>query len=395
VSTGVHYDPYSADVKRDPYPYYRGLRDDAPAYHNDELDFWALSRFDDVIDALHDPTTFCSGEGIVLEAMTRSPYPMIIALDPPRHTDLRKLVARAFGTKPTNAWEPQIRARARELIARFAHEGRVDLVPRFSAALPLAVIGDIVGVPADERAWFRHQGEILMGQQPERPETLAAAKAASGELLGRFTDLIVQRRADPTDDLVSDLIAAEEDGERLTTDEIVGFCYLLILAGHETTMNLISNGVISLQRHPDQRAFVEADPARIPSYVEEVLRYESPVQSQARTTTRDVVLHGETIPEGKKVLVLFASAGRDGRAFPEPDRFDVTRAIERHLSFGHGIHHCLGAALARLEARVAFEELFSTLPDWRITSDLDALDYVPSYQIRGPVHLDVEFTPAG
>jgi cytochrome P450 len=158
-------------------------------------------------------------------------------------------------------------------------------------------------------------------------------------------------------------------------------------------MNLISNGVVTLQRHPDQRAFVSADPARLPNMVEEVLRYESPVHSQARTTTRDVALHGEVIPEGKKVLLLFASGGRDERAFPDPDRFDVTRTIERHLSFGHGIHHCLGAALARLEARVAFEELFAALPDWRITSDLDALDYVPSYQIRGPVRLDVEFTP--
>src|SRR5262249_23016193 len=231
-------------------------------------------------------------------------------LDPPRHTDLRKLVSRAFGTKPTNAFEPQVRARASELIAQFARTGRVDLVPNFSAALPLAVIGDIVGVPADERAWFRHQGEILMSQQPEQPETIAAAKSASGELLSRFTDLIAERRADPTDDLVSELIAAEEDGERLTADEIVGFCYLLILAGHETTMNLISNGVITLQRHADQRAAVVADPAQLPNMVEEVLRYESPVQSQARTTTRDVELHGSVIPQGKKVLLLFASAGR-------------------------------------------------------------------------------------
>jgi cytochrome P450 len=266
-------------------------------------------------------------------------------------------------------------------------------VPNFSAALPLAVIGDIVGVPADERVWFRHQGEVLMAQQPDRPESIAAARAASGELLGRFTELIAQRRADPTDDLVSELIAAEEDGERLTADEIVGFCYLLILAGHETTMNLISNGMITLQRHPDQRALVEADSPRVANMVEEVLRYESPVHSQARTTTRDVEIHGEVIPNGKKVLMLYASAGRDERAFPDPDHFDVTRAIERHLSFGHGIHHCLGAALARLEARVAFEELFAALPDWRVISDLDALSYVPSYMIRGPVRLDVEFTP--
>ena len=393
--SAVVYDPYSSDVKRDPYPYYRALRDDAPAYHHEALDFWALSRFDDVIDALHDPATYCSGQGIVLEAMARSPYPMIIALDPPRHTDLRKLVSRAFGTKPTAAFEPQVRERARELLAQFSPDGRVDLVPHFSAALPLAVIGDIVGVPADERLWFRRQGEILMAQQPEHPETITAARAAAGELLARFVDLIAQRRADPTDDLVSELIAAEEDGERLTADEIVGFCYLLILAGHETTMNLISNGVITMQRHPEQRKFVEADRARIPNLVEETLRYESPVHSQARTTTRRVEIHGTVIPEGKKVLLLFASAGRDERAFPDPDRFDVTRTIERHLSFGHGIHHCLGAALARLEARVAFEEMFATLPDWRITSDLDALHYVPSYQIRGPLHLDVEFTPVG
>jgi cytochrome P450 len=251
------------------------------------------------------------------------------------------------------------------------------------------VIGDIVGVPADERAWFRHQGEVLMSQQPDRPESLAAAKAASAELLGRFTDLIAERRAEPTDDLVSELIAAEEDGERLTADEIVGFCYLLILAGHETTMNLISNGVITLQRHPDQRAFVEADRARIPNMVEETLRYESPVHSQARTTTRDVELHGRVIPEGKKVLLLFAAAGRDERAFPDPDRFDVTREnARRHVAFAHGPHVCIGMHLARLEAHTAVERLLRRFPELRLEAPAQPRGLV----FRKPPALDVRWT---
>jgi cytochrome P450 len=394
VTAEVRYDPYDADVQRNPYPVYRALRDHAPAFHDDARDFWALSRFDDVISALHDPETYCSGQGIILEGTARSPYPMIIALDPPRHTDLRKLVSRAFGTKPTAAYEPQIRALTRSLIAQFSTAGSVDLVDALSVPLPLLVIGDMLGVPGDERAWFRHQTEQLMAQRPDVPESVEAARAAGGALFARFTDLIEERRAHPGDDLVSHLIDAEVDGEHLDPGEILGFCYLLILAGHETTMNLISNGAVALAQHPEQREVLRLEPARIPDAVEEVLRWESPVQSQARTTTRDVEIHGRVIPEGKKVLMLFASAGRDERVFDDPDRFDITRTFERHLSFGHGIHFCLGAALARLEARIAFEELLLTIPDWEPTVPPGQLERTSGYMIRGPATLPLEFTPA-
>jgi len=389
----VRYDPYSEAMRRDPYPTYRQMRDRAPAYHDEERDFWALSRFDDVIAGLHDPETYCSGQGIILEGAATSPYPMIIALDPPRHTDLRKLVARAFATKPTAAYEPQVRALARELIAEFADDGTVDLVPSLSVPLPLMVIGDMLGVDRAERAWFRHQTEQLMSQHPSRPESIEAGKAASVALLARFEDFIEERRRDPADDVVSDLIAAEEDGERLTAAEIVGFCYLLILAGHETTMNLVSNAVLALAAHPDQRALLLREPERVPDAIEEVLRWDSPVHSQCRTTTRPVELHGQVIPEGKKVMMLFASGGRDERVFPDPDRFDVTRPIERHLSFGHGIHHCLGAPLARLEARVAIEELLAAIPDFAVAVDPGTLPRIVSYMIRGPEALPLEFTP--
>lgn len=394
MTATVHYDPYDSAVQRDPYPTYRALRDHAPAYHDEARDFWALSRFEDVIAGLHDPETYCSGQGIILEGTARSPYPMIIALDPPQHTDLRKLVSRAFGTKPTNAYEPQIRELTKQLIAGFSSDGSVDLVPALSVPLPLLVIGNMLGVPGDEQAWFRHQTEALMSQRPDDPASIDAGRAAGAALFARFDDLITQRRAHPGDDLVSHLIDAEVDGERLEGGAILGFCYLLILAGHETTMNLISNSMVALAQHQDQRELLIREPGRIPDAVEEVLRWDSPVQSQARTTTRDVEIHDQVIPEGKKVLMLFASAARDDRVFDDPDRFDITRPIERHLSFGHGIHFCLGAALARLEARIALEEMLATVPDWEPTMSPDTLPRTSGYMIRGPAALPLEFTPA-
>jgi cytochrome P450 len=389
----VHYDPYDSAVQRDPYPTYRALRDYAPAYHDEARDFWALSRFADVISALHDPDTFCSGQGIILEGTARSPYPMIIALDPPQHTDLRKLVSRAFGTKPTNAYEPQIRALTRELIGGFSRDGTVDLVPALSVPLPLLVIGNMLGVPGDEQSWFRHQTGSLMSQQPDDPASVDAGRTAAAALFARFEDLIAERRAHPGDDLVSHLIDAEVDGDRLDPGAILGFCYLLILAGHETTMNLISNSIVALAQHRDQREVLRREPGRITDAVEEVLRWDSPVQSQARTTTRDVEIHDRVSPEGKKVLMLYAAAARDDRVFDDPDRFDITRPIERHLSFGHGIHFCLGAALARLEARVALEEMLATVPDWEPTVSPEELPRTAGYMIRGPAALPLEFTP--
>jgi cytochrome P450 len=392
----VRFDPYSEECRRNPYPVFRDLRDHQPAYFDEERGFWALSRFDDVLDALHDPSTFISGEGIILEgSQTRMPYPMIIAMDPPRHSQLRALVARGFTARPIGANGPAVRALAGELIDGFAESGSVELVGAFSGVLPLLVIGSLLGVERDGLDEFHRLADTMMNQHPGDPPSIEAGRAASTAILQRIGAIVEDRRRSPRDDLVSALVAATVDGDRLADEEIIGFCYLLILAGTETTANLIANGVMAFANHPDQRSELAADPTLIPDAVEEILRWDSPVQSQARTTTRPVERHGRTIPEGVKVLILFGSAGRDEREYPDADRFDIHRRIERHLTFGHGIHYCLGAALARLEAQVAFEELLRRVPDWQIDADQSELDRIRSYMVRGPARLPLAFTPAG
>jgi cytochrome P450 len=383
----VRFDPYGDECHRDPYPVYRALRDHEPVYHDAEQGFWALSRFDDVIAALHSPAAFQSGDGIALEGQARSPYPMIIAMDPPRHDQLRALLARGFTARPVAANAAGVRALARELIDAFADKGRVEFVDAYSGALPLYVIGNLLGIERDGLAEFRRLGNALMDQDPAEPESIEAGKAASKSILDGIMAIIAQRRrapGTPSDDLVSALLAAEVDGERLREEEVIGFCYLLILAGTETTANLLANGVMALAAHPEQRAELRADPSLIPGAVEEMLRWDSPVQSDARTMGADVELHGRVIPAGDKVLLLFGSAGRDEREYADPDRFDIHRRIERHLTFGHGIHYCLGAALARLEGQVTFEELLARLPDWEVDADPRALPRVRSYMVRGP-----------
>jgi cytochrome P450 len=383
----VRFDPYGDECHRDPYPVYRALRDHDPVYHDEERGFWALSRFADVLGALHAPTTFLNGDGISLEGQARSPHPMIITMDPPRHDQLRALVARGFTARPVAAWEPAFRALARELIDAFADAGRVDFVEAYSGALPLLVIGNLLGIPRDGLAEFRRLGDALMNQDPADPASIEAGKAASAAILEGIKGVIGERRRRPGDDLVSSLLSATVDGEHLRDDEVIGFCYLLILAGTETTANLLANGVLALAAHPDQRAELRTDPSLLPGAIEEMLRWDSPVQSDARTTATAVELHGTVIPAGEKVLVLFGSAGRDEREYPGPDRFDIHRRIERHVTFGHGIHYCLGAALARLEAQVTFEELLARLPDWDVDADPGALPRVRSYMVRGPSSL--------
>lgn len=385
------YDPYDPVTQADPYPSYRCLRDEAPVYHDERRGFWALSRFDDVLWAAHDPATFCSGEGIALEGQARSPFPNLIVMDDPRHAQLRKLVSRGFTSRPVGAFEPRVRELASELldevVARARDGETVDLVSVLTGPLPMTVVGDLIGVAPEDREQFRIWSDTVVHQDVDRPETVEAGRAAAGAVVGYFSEIIAARRAAPTDDLVSALIAASVDGERLADDEILGFCFLLIVAGTETTTNLLGLGTIALATNLDERARLLADPPLLPAAVEEMLRWGSPVQGLARTTTRAVERHGVTIPEGAKVQLLYGSANRDEREFPGPDRFDVTRTIERHLAFGHGVHFCLGAALARLEATVVFEELLRRVPDWQV--DTDALTWIRSSSVRGPATLPI------
>jgi cytochrome P450 len=388
----MRFDPYDRATNRDPYPAYRTLRDDAPVYRDEARGFWALSRFDDVRWAAHDTTRFCSGQGIALEGQARSPFPNIITMDEPRHSALRKLVSRGFTAKPVGVYEDRIRAVARELVDRFATVGVADVVPALAGPLPMIVVGDLIGVDPADRDQFRAWSDTIVHQDVDRPDTVRAGRAAASAVVEHFAALVADRRVGRRDDLVSALVDATVDGEHLTDEEILGFCFLLVVAGTETTTNLIGAGVLALAENPAERSALIEAPHLVPDAVEEMLRWGSPVQSSARTTTAAVRRHDTTIPADVKVLLLWGSANHDERAFPEPERFDIRRRIERHVGFGHGAHFCLGAALARLEARIVFEELLTRIPDWRI--DWDGVTWIHSSAVRGPASLPIGFTPS-
>jgi cytochrome P450 family 130 len=357
------YDPEDERTQRDPYPVYRRLRDELPVYRQERLRFWALSRFADVYAALTDHATFSSAQGLTWDtsaAEQAGVLPMLVTTDPPGHTALRKLINRGLTPRRVAALEPEVRAVVVDAIATLRAAGGGDLVTDLAVPLPTAVIGRFLGVPAKDRAHFHHWATGVVGG------TSGAAfheehHRAIRALYEYFRQLIGQRRATPADDLVSALLAAELDGARLGDEQVLGFCFNLIVGGIETTTNLIASGMVLLQQHDDVRRLLVTHPTLIAPALEEFLRLETPVQGLCRTTTRPATFHGVTIPRGEKVLLLFGAANRDEREFPDPDRPDVTRANERHLAFGYGAHYCIGAALARLMGRVAFEELTTRL----------------------------------
>jgi len=381
VRVSLEFDPYSYEIHEDPYPVYRRLRDEAPAYFNQKRGFWALSRYDDVRAATNDWQTFTSSQGITIEPVRKGTEPHIIEMDPPRHTQLRALVSRAFTPNRMARLEAPIRARTRALIASFAPNDRVDLIGEFAALLPMAVISEMLGVPDTDQDRLRHAADALLHREPDSEALTPAGIEGATLLYGYFDALIRQRRQHHGDDLVSVLIAAEEQGHALTHSELLGFCFLLIIAGNETTTKLLGNALFWLAENPDQRAAVLHDPTLIASAVEETLRYDGSTQAMARAATRDVALHGEVIRAGTKVLLLYGSANRDERQWPDADRFDVRRETTGQFAFGHGIHHCLGAALARLEARVALEELLPVLGDYVV--EKDGIRRVHSGNVRG------------
>jgi cytochrome P450 len=382
----LEFNPYAWAFHDDPFPTYRRLRDEAPAYHHPDLGFWALSRYHDVLDALHDHETFCSRHGITLEE--RSPLPMIITMDPPDHTKMRRLVSRAFTPKRMADLEASIR----ELSLRYLDDmvehldatGECDLIADYGARLPMDVISRMLGVPEADQDQLREWTDLMLAREESRPELTPEGEQAGANLFQYFLDHTrTTRRAGATgSDLTSALIQIESDGERLDDLAVVAFGFLLIIAGNETTTKLIGNAAYWLSRYPDEKQKLIDDPALIPEAVEEVLRYEGSTQLMARTLTRDVERHGETMTEGSKVLLLLGSGNRDERVWDEPDRFDVTRSRPvQHLSFGHGVHVCLGAALARLEMRVSLEELHRHLPGYQV--DHDRCERIHSGNVRG------------
>jgi cytochrome P450 len=376
----VRFNPFSYEFHDDPFPVYRQLRDEAPAYHDDDLGFWALSRYDDVVRALHDTDTFCSRFGITLEE--GSALPMLLTTDPPDHTALRRLVSRAFTPRRVADLESAIRTLSTCYLDRLRN-GAADLIVDYAAPLPMDVISKLLGVPDGDQEELRGWSDALLHRAEGDMEVTPAGIDAAYRLYKYFSAFVSERRHVPgDDDLAGALLAAESDGEQLTDDQVVGFLFLLIIAGNETTTKLLGNCLLALQRFPSQRAKVIADPARIPDAVEEILRYEGSTQVMARTLTRDVDLYGRKMPRGAKVLLLLGSGNRDERVWDRPDVYDIDRRWPtHHLAFGHGIHVCLGAALARLEMRVGLEEFLRRHPGYEI--DEGALERVHSGNVRG------------
>lgn len=361
---GFLYDPSSPDFANRAYAIYRELRDDHPVYHQPGQGFYAVSRFEDVRRAANDPVRFSSENTSISVGI----LPMMQQLDPPRHDSLRTLLRRAFNARRVAALEPRVREIARELIDGFLPDGRCDLMHAFAEQLPSRVIGELIGVPPERREAFLEWTAAMVATDTGAAQAERVRHPAT-QIYAEFSKLLEERRIERRPDLMSALLDAELDGRRLTEPELLGFCFLLIVAGNDTTTNLIANGSVLLARHPEQRRLLAREPARIPQAVEEMLRFESPAQALPRRVTRDVTLHGVEIPEGAELRLVWGAANHDEREFDDPERFDVTRRVPRHLALGQGIHFCLGAHLARLEARVAFEELLARVTDYALAEE--------------------------
>lgn len=344
----MDYNPIAPEVMDNPYPYYAYLREHAPVYWIEPMQAWALSRYADVDFALRNPQIYSSAgfTGQTLGDLNPTPeIPWILDMNPPDHTRLRKLVNKGFLPRIIRALEPRVHEIARQLIATLRTQSEGDLVQGLSGPLPTTVIAEMLGVESERFDEFkRWSDDVVLGTSRPTEEAIRSRVRQSGaEMRAYFEQSIARRRQEPGEDVLSALVRAEEEHDTLSSAEILGLAVLLLLAGNETTTNLIGNGVRNLLRHPAELAKVRADRSLIPSLVEEVLRYESPVQLLPRVTTREVALEGGTIPAGATVFLLLASANRDERKFPAPDRFDVARNPQDHVAFGYGIHYCLGA----------------------------------------------------
>jgi len=385
--TSPEYDPFSYELDQDPYPTYRWMRDHAPAYYNERLDFWAFTRFQDNYDAFVDSNTYSSNHGTSLEFMD-TPKPntgLMIWMDPPRHTRYRKLVSKAFTPAKIGQLEPMIRRIACEYLDALIGRPRFDAVKDFTARLPMDVISTMLGIPEGDRRMVQHKSNLMLHREPGDPMPTQGAIDASLELMKYVTEMIEDRRRRPKQDLMTRLVEVEleEDGvrSRLDDDDIRAFFSLLATAGNETVTKLLATAIHELWKNPDQRRALVADPSWIPNAVEETLRFDPPSQYQGRVTTREVRIHGKTIPKGAKVLLINGASGRDERKFPDPDRYDVRREIDFHLGFGYGRHVCLGAFLARMESKIALEEFLRRFPDYGIPSD--GVERMHSSNVRG------------
>jgi cytochrome P450 len=371
----IYWDPFDTEIDTSPYDVWRRMRDEAPAYRNDTYDFWAVTRYADVHAASRDPATFSSAKGTVLELMGSDlgAGGMIIFMDPPEHGSLRALVSRAFTPRRISALEDRIRAICAELLDPLVGAGGFDYLADFGAQLPSKVISSLLGVPASDQPKVLHLIDTLFWVEPGVGMINDVSFAARIELFEYISEQLAECRRQPREDMLTALTQVElgEGSERrvLTDDEAVQFALLLVSAGTETVARLLGWAAVVLDTHPDQRAELAADPGLTANAVEELLRFEAPSPVQGRWTTAEVMLHGVTIPHDSKVLLLTGSAGRDERAYPDPDRFDIHRRFDQQISLGVGTHYCLGAALARLEGKIAIEETLARFPTWQVDHD--------------------------
>lgn len=382
------------EVLADPYALFARMRSEAPVCRLDPVGFWAVSRYEDVVFVLKNPGLFSNAAYNRSIDKTRSvgglgePQPTLVGLDPPRHTQMRALIMRAFTPRIVAALEPRIREISRDLVNKIAAKGSFELVNDFTIPLPMIVIAEMLGVEPDRREDFKHWCDELMTNVAiiKEPDPERAFKAAD-ELSRYFQKVIEERRRNPKDDLISLLLAAEIEGEKLSLPEVVSFANLLLIAGNETTTSLIGNAFYALTEHPDAYATMLQHRARIPEVVEETLRWLSPAQLILRVAKEDVKLGGVTIPKGSVVTPILASANRDERKFPNGERFDIDRDTKGHIAFGLDIHFCLGASLARLEAKVALEELSAL---GKLKRSHNAIHWAPSLLMRAPIALGLE-----
>ena len=393
----LQFNPMEPEFLENPYPVYHRLRAEAPVYHS-PLGFWVLTRYDDVVAALRDPRLAKEPIAAYVAARTGLPQPALgismLDRDPPDHTRLRSLVSKAFTPRVVEQLRPHIEQLVGGLIARVESRGSMDLIEEFAYPLPVMVICEMLGVPVEDNERFRGWGQALARGldatlMAPGSDVVQQSRKARIALAEYFRELIAERRHSPRHDLLTGLIAAEEAGDKLSESELLATCILILIAGHETTVNLIGNGTLALLRHPDQLRRLRENPGLIGSAIEELLRYDGPVQRTARIPDQDVTIAGHTIPKGDMVMPFIGAADRDPAQFSDPDRLDIARTENRHLAFGWGIHFCLGAPLARIEAQAASNTLVQRFPKLALATDKP--EFRPSLTLRGLSTLPVTF----
>ena len=392
----VAFDPYDYGFQEDPYPVYARLRAEDPLHHNETYDLWALTRYADIAAALRDDRTYSNAMGVSLDKSAWGPEAhkvmSFLAMDPPRQQRLRSLVSRGFTPRRVRELAPRIQAMTEEYYDRVLVPGPdVDWIADFAGRLPMDVVSELMGVPQADRDELRRLGDLTVHREEGVLDVPPEGQAAALELISYYVDMVAQRKRRPTGDLTSALLAAEVDGDRLDDGEVIAFLFLMVVAGNETTTKLLGNALFHLSAHPEQQAAVWQDGELVVPWIEETLRFDTSSQMLARHLKQDVALHGTVAPAGSKLMLVLGSANRDERVFSRPDEYDVFRdkeEVAQHISFGGGRHFCLGAHLARLEARIALEELVRRTRTVEV--DRDRAKRVHSTNVRGFASLPVD-----